>query len=199
MQFIPLRNSRGRVETTQSHSLAHENNGRIILNTGSIWCVSSTSKTSRCPRTLKKQETMGLVFAEMQQMFMEIHFEDDGTKCVIVAEQFRFTAHQAKRFLAVDKIRRKSQICFWPEWFMQICTLSARITATFSIWAVVFLLADTFSLKCTSSSVSFPQGHRSQVSAYRQSLKTPTIPCWTPLKMLDSPQNDRHVHSLAKC
>lgn len=96
MQFIPLRNSWGSVKTMQSHSLAHENNGRIILNTGSVWCVSLSSKASRCPHMLQKQETMGLVFAQMQQMFMDFHFKVDGTICVIVQEQLRFTARQAK-------------------------------------------------------------------------------------------------------
>lgn len=59
---------------------------------------------------------------------------------------------------------------------MQICSLSAGISSTFSIRAVVFLLADALHLKCTTSRVSFPQGRRSQVSAFRQSLKTATIP-----------------------
>lgn len=69
---------------------------------------------------------------------------------------------------------------------------------TFSIGAVVFLLADTFHLKCTGGHVPFPQGHRSQVSAYRQSLKYPQFPA-EEKKKLDSPTNDiRHVHSLAK-
>lgn len=44
------------------NNLAHEKNSRIILNTGSIRCVSSTLKTSLRPRELQKQQTVGTVF-----------------------------------------------------------------------------------------------------------------------------------------